>query len=215
MKLGISFFVLLMCTIGAVHSKAVESFGVVGGVNVSSWRTDLDSQDPVSRSDLSIGGFASFRLSSRATLLLEGLYSKKHGDLDVTVESAYANSPQMIQYLTDFEYLEFPVLLQLGKKATNNLEVFFLAGPVLSFELDANFEIILPEGTHAEFETSGFFEGTQSPDLGALFGLGLKSWVKGRPICLSARYNHGVTEVVERFGEPKNRAIILLISVGI
>ncbi len=125
MKWGKLYFALFLCGVFTGNSEAVDSFGIVGGVNISSWATDAESQNPVSRSDLSIGGYASFKISNNAKILLEGLYSRKHGDLELTIQSAFPSPPPTVQHLTNFEYLEFPVLFQLGKTLTKKTEVFY------------------------------------------------------------------------------------------
>ncbi len=209
------YFVLFLCVVISGNSQAVESFGIVGGVNISSWSTDAGNQNPVPRNDLSIGGYTSFKLSNSTEILLEGLYSRKHGDLDLTIESAYPSSPRTAQYLTDFEYLEFPLLLKFGKRFTEKTAAYLMAGPVVSFELNANYEVIFEEGVQFTGESSGEAPGIPSRDIGVLVGVGIETRVLGRTAGFSARYSWGMREVVEHFGGPKNRAIILLFSVGL
>ena len=216
MKWGTLYFILTVFCLFTGETKASGQFGVVGGLNISSWSADVENQDSVARTDFTIGGSATFPLSQGTRLRFEGLYSRKHGDLDLTVYSAYSpGSPREAQYKTDFEYIEFPLLLDLSRGLSKNTRALILLGPVASFKLSSKFEVELPEGTHSTGETSGDLEGAESLDVGGLIGIGLETVAQGRPVGLSVRYNHGLTEVTDGFGGPANRTVSLLFSIGL
>jgi hypothetical protein len=209
--LGGTLFLLIVLP---TPSWAVDSFGVVGGVNVSSWASDAEYQEELQAPGMTIGGYASWAIASNVAVVLEGVYSQRHFDLEQTVRSAYSIPHRIVKFRTQFDYWEFPVLVKMNKPVTNSSSVFLIAGPAVSFEVNAKFEIELPEGTHSAGDTSGELSETRSPDLGAVLGLGFETRLNGRSVALSARYNLGLRKVADPFGEPKNRAFLGLISVG-
>lgn len=211
----VSIAVLLWGVLGTAPAAAVDTFGIVGGINLSKWSGDSDSRDISFRTGPSIGAFASWKFSQSTGFLLEVMYSSKGADVAENIRSAfYPDSPRTVLTKSVLRYLEIPLLLEIDLSAHQETGFFFLVGPVVSFSIGSSFEIILPEGAQIAGETDGKFTDLTSPDIGALVGGGLKIPVGRTSVRFSVRYNHGLRDNGVWWPDSKNRSWMILAGIG-
>lgn len=121
--------VLLLLAPGV--ARAQVSVGVSGGLSLSTLVGDDVDDDAVDRrTGFVVGGFASKALSERVALT-SGLYYAQKGFEDSEVGS---------DFTFKLDYLEVPVLLQLGLLGNETTALSVFAGPSLAFEVGCEIE---------------------------------------------------------------------------
>ncbi len=192
-KLIICFAAALM-TLGAAQSVKAQkvSFGLKGGLNLSTWTQD----DSKFRPGFHVGGFANIRFSSLLALQPEVMYSMEGSNwsfeesITVLGKEYYAKTSTN----TTTHRLAVPVMLQITPIKPLTLEL----GPVFGFNLGMK--------SHTEFETNVAGEQnyetdrTHDSDYYNTFELGLGVGARyniDRHMSIGARYVYGATPLID------------------
>jgi len=178
---------LVLTSLGLAPTWAQEiTFGVKGGVNLSTLQPDLP--DPATRTSLHLGGMAEIAITELFSIQPELLYSsqgvKDESDDDETVR---------------IDYLTLPILGKYYIVDALSIE----AGPQIGFLLSAEFE--------DDGETTDIKNNTKSVDVGFAIGAGYKL---EQGVNFAIRYYLGsdINDIGEDPDKFKNR--VFQISVG-
>ena len=132
-------------------------YGVRIGLNVSGISGDKNiTEYSDSKAGMVLGGVIGLRVSNSAPVFLEsGLYYSekggKRGDVKVSLN-----------------YLEVPILIKYGFKATEDISVFPFLGPYFSMAISGKVKGEADNGKHSSFN-DGYF---RRPDMGFKLGCG-------------------------------------------
>jgi len=110
------------------------SFGIKGGANFSHLKTKNDLTDQNNITGYQVGVFS--RLGAAGIYLQPELYLGSKGNKFIRVEDNSGNEIEA-EGKVKFTTLDLPVLVGT-KIGTNNLNLRFMAGPVISFIVDEN-----------------------------------------------------------------------------
>jgi outer membrane immunogenic protein len=177
----------------AAAAQTPLTFGVKGGVNLATLKTDDDSDNDDLKSLVgAVGGiFLGKQLTDAIGIRAEGLFSQKGAKNEETGEDAKFK----------LTYIDVPVLLTFGPSSSDTTRFNFFTGPQFSFNTKAEFE---ENGT--DFDADDQVKGN---DFAWVAGVGLES---GR-FTADARYAFGLSNIAEGGGEVKNRVFSVMIGV--
>lgn len=180
---------LLLTAAVAVSSLTfAQSFGVKGGMNVSSLSKGADLSDTASKIGFNAGVFMNAPLSSTVSIQPEILYNDLGSKVTQTITAlgnTYTNESSR-----NLGYLSIPVMFQYNATP----EFYLEAGPEFSFLLSANDKF--------KSSTNGSVNGSNITALNKdnfnsfNFGLGLGLGYKFTPsVGINARYVAGFTDI--------------------
>lgn len=151
-------------------------YGVRIGLNVSGIGGDKGSTEySDSKAGMMLGGVIGLKLSSSAPVFLEsGLYYSekggKRGDVKVSLN-----------------YLELPILIKYGIKATEEISVIPFLGPYFSMAISGKVKGETTEGKHSSFDDNYF----RRPDMGFKLGCGAEY----SNLYLELGYEFGIADI--------------------
>jgi hypothetical protein len=205
LRFGFAIVLLAVFLPFTAHAQSTE-FGFKGGVNIASYGGD-DVEDLDSRTGIIVGGSFAFNLSPMFSIQPELLYAMK-GAKDSDASGSFT---------VKHDYLEVPVLarLRIPMAPGSSLRPSVFAGPALGIELSCDLEGE-EGGTTVSASCSDFGLETKTTDFGLLFGGELGLDRGGMRIGLEARYNLGLTSIldVEGASDIKNRAISIMATIA-
>lgn len=178
--------------------RAGPSIATLGGDDI----TDADS-----RTGLNVGAGLTFGISENLGVLVGAAYAQKGAT--ATVDGA--------ENTFKIDYLEIPVLLELGVPTSGSISPRFFLGPAIGAEIGCEVE-----GTEGGVTVSGdcadFGAPIKSVDIGAMGGAGLSMSTGGAmSITLDVFYNLGLSTIDDSADadDVKNRAWSILGGVSI
>lgn len=178
--------------------RAGASIATLGGDDV----TDADS-----RTGLNVGGGLTFGLSENLGVLVGATYAQKGAT--ATGDGA--------EITFKIDYLEIPVLLQLGVPTSGSISPRFFIGPAVGAEIGCEVEGT-EGGVTVSADCSDFGAPVKSVDIGAMGGAGLSMSTGGAmSITLDVFYNLGLSTIDDTSNpdDVKNRAWSILGGVSI
>lgn len=178
--------------------RAGPSIATLGGDDV----TDADS-----RTGLNVGAGLTFGISENLGVLVGGTYAQKGA-------SASGDGAEVTFKI---DYLEIPVLLQLGVPTSGSISPRFFLGPAIGAEIGCEVEGT-EGGVTVSADCADFGAPIKSVDIGAMGGAGLSMNTGGAmSITLDVFYNLGLS-TIDDTADPddvKNRAWSILGGVSI
>jgi hypothetical protein len=175
------------------------SVGVMAGVNLASISgEDISGID--NRTGFLAGVFLTFHVTNTFAIQPEAIYSQK---------GASDNSDPDFKATFKMDYVDFPVLLRFDIPVAGPIRPFFVAGPAFGVQVKC---AIAAEGSGVSAsadcdlvdESSEIQFRKKSFDLSGVAGAGLDFKLGGTTLMVGARYEHGLTDVVQD-GSIKNR----------
>ncbi len=157
--------------VGLVNAQDVK-FGAKAGLNISSWKGDLNGEALESSAGLVLGATAELSLSEKFAIQSELLFSQNG------TNARYQEDKIEVK----LDYISLPVMAKYYLFDGFSLE----AGPQVSFLVKNSYAV-----AGVDIETPGF----KDVDFGANFGLGYR-FENG--ISLQGRYTMGISDVVEQ-----------------
>jgi hypothetical protein len=191
---------LMLVVLGGSHAMAQEaSWGVKGGVNLATLRSDEDPGPEFKyRIGLVAGGFFTWPLGAHFDLQPEALFSQQGATLEATGVEEIA---------IKLDYLAVPILARYKLRPSAKGLVFF-AGPSLGFKLKA--KVTVKAGGQTTTDDIG--ETIAASDYGIVFGAG---WEAGR-LTIDGRYTWGLSDInAEEDAEEKTRHRVIAVLAGI
>jgi hypothetical protein len=161
-----ALLLLLLAFLAPSTASAQVSVGISGGLSLATVTgDDVEDDDVDSRTGILVGGFASFPLSDIISFT-SGLYYVQKG----------AKSNEFGGDATfKFDYLEVPLLLQVGLFDSGKAAVSVFAGPAVAFEIGCKAEA--SDGTDSESidcDSDPLNFETKSLTFDAIFGAGVR-----------------------------------------
>lgn len=166
-----------------------------------------DIPDADSRTGLNVGGGLTFGLSENLGVLVGATYAQKGA-------TAIAEGAEIT---FELDYLEIPVLLQLGVPTSGSISPRFFLGPAVGAEIGCEVEGT-EGGVTVSADCSDFGAPIKSVDIGAMGGAGLSMSTGGAmSITLDVFYNLGLSTIDDSSNpdDVKNRAWSILGGVSI
>jgi hypothetical protein len=205
LRFGFGILLLGLLLPLSVQAQGIE-FGFKGGVNMATYSGD-DVDDAESRLGIIVGGSLAFHVSPMFSIQPELLYAMKGAEFSDPDFSATFKH----------DYLEIPVLarLMIPTGPGSSFRPSLFAGPALGIELSCDLEGE-DEGVTVSASCSDFGIDTKTTDFGLVFGGELGLDRGGMRIGLEARYNLGLTSIldVDGAGDIKNRAISIMATIA-
>lgn len=168
-----------------VHAGA--TFAKVSDVNQASSRTGLD-----------VGASLTAHLPGIMGIQVGAYFEQKGADVN---SGGIAASYKV-------NYVEIPVLLQIGIPSPGPLSAHFLVGPAFGYQANCN---VSAAGISSSCSSLGL--DMKKMDIGAMGGVGATLKAGGLNILLDALYNFGLTDI-ENGGTAKNRAFTIRAGLG-
>lgn len=178
--------------------RAGPSIATLGGDDI----TDADS-----RTGLNVGAGLNFGISENLGVLVGATYAQKGAT--ATGDGA--------EITFKIDYLEIPVLLQLGVPTSGSISPRFFLGPAIGAEIGCEIEGT-EGGVTVSADCSDFGAPIKSVDMGAMGGAGLSMSTGGAmSITLDVFYNLGLSTIDDSADadDVKNRAWSILGGVSI
>lgn len=205
LRFGFAIVLLAMFLPFSVQAQGTE-FGFKGGVNIATYGGD-DGGDFDSRTGIIAGGSFAFNLSPMFSIQPELLYAMK-GATGSDVDGSFT---------VKHDYVEIPLLarLRISTAPGSTLRPSLFAGPALGIELSCDLEGE-DAGTTVSASCSDFGIDTKTTDFGLVFGGELGLDRDGMRIGLEARYNLGLTSILDAdgAGDIKHRAISIMATIA-
>jgi hypothetical protein len=205
LRFGLAIVLLAIFLPFSAQAQSTE-FGFKGGVNIATYGGD-DVEDLDSRTGIIVGGSFAFNLSPRFSIQPELLYAMKGAK----------DSDEFGTLTVKHDFIEIPVLarLKIPMAPGSSLRPSVFAGPALGIELSCDLEGE-DEGVSMSASCSDFGVDTKSTDFGLVFGGELGLDRGGMRIGLEARYNLGLTSILDVEGDSdiKNRAFSIMGTIA-
>jgi hypothetical protein len=181
------------------------SLGVIAGANVA----DQAGQDVFTPHDRIgfIGGVSgAFRLASRWSIQLDGLYVQKGG------RENNDNDPGDLDDELSLEYLEFPLLLKFSFTEGGTRPELFV-GPSFAFELSCSYDAF-PDGSSDPVDCSEAGLQIRSLDVGVAFGADVEIPLGSGQLVIDGRGVVGLSSFDDSDANLDFRNRILALMVG-
>jgi hypothetical protein len=156
------------------------SWGLIGGVNLSSVTGDVDGADKKMKPGFDLGLTMQRRINDMWTFNGEAHWSMK----GVTVEDGGD------ELSVKLNYLEIPLIFR-GMSTSGEMKPFVELGGAAALKMNCDIEA-KSGGVTASVACEDVVGEVKSFDLGLVGGVGLQWMVGGRPWTLGARYNMGL-----------------------
>jgi hypothetical protein len=164
----------------AAPAAAQLSGGVKAGLTFSTIATDPDSEGALgNRIDFAAGGFLVVSRDARATAVVEVLASRRGADIVTPIiDLGFGLGSVRLTYIDVSGLLR----LRVNESAAN--QIYVLAGPTVSFKMDARVNV-------AGFETD-ISDVVEDTDLGLTVGVGVETGL----LLVEGRYTHGLRDIL-------------------
>ncbi len=187
-------------------AAAQARWGFLGGANFASMGQDMEQlgDDFATELEFLLGGDWSATKTSSTGLGLGAYYVLPSSPtLSVQFEAQYvqrgvgfdfASGAQTADTAFKLDYIEIPILLRLSPNPASTTRAVFLVGPVIGFNVGADFEASGAGGSSSVDVSEGFATTT----FGAIGGLGLNVQTGGTSsLLLQARYYLGLANALD------------------
>lgn len=205
----LSTLVITLLIAGGITANAQAqsplSFGLKGGLNIadiSGPDTDTDTRTGIT------GGLAVYlNLPALPIGIESGVYYSQKGTSYSDSDPDFGNYEETLK----LDYIEVPVLARLSFATPGPIGPFFVAGPYIGFNINAQ-----AEGTDDGFDfDEDISEVVNSTDVGLMFGAGLDFNLGVTALNAQARYSIGLTNVYDFDLDDTYRNSVFSIVVGI
>lgn len=180
-----------------IPAEAQHRIGIVGGLNLATFDTELAPNEKLSTyTGIGVGGILDLRLANNVVLHFEPMYLQKGAKLE-TVEL------QDVELKIKLSYIELPALLKLafGKGASRP---YLLAGPAIGFMSSAKIAARTSGTPEVAVDAKQFFKDI---DFNLAFGAGL-SFAAGRnDIFVEGRYAAGIANIAESITDEQGTVV--------
>ncbi|UJF29208.1 PorT family protein [Kaistella sp. 97-N-M2] len=166
-----------------------QSFGVKGGMNVSSLSNDAGLDDSSSKIGFNAGVFLNAPIATNFSIQPEVLYNNLGSKVTLT-DFDINNDNYTAEYARHLDYISVPVMFQYNATPSFYLE----AGPQFSFLIDARDKYkSTKNGSTTDSDTRDLnTDSFNTFDFGV--GLGAGYWITPK-FGINARYNAGFTDI--------------------
>ena len=187
----ISVFVGMLLTLFMVlPANAQVNFGVLGGINLSSYDIDpLEGGLELSNfTAFGFGGVLDYCFNEFITLHIEPMYLQK------------GVNGEWSMYKTEMKlaYLEIPLMLKYAF-GSSEIKPYLMAGPTIGYLLSAKGKV----SGGGYLEEDDMKDVSKSFDFGLGFGVGVSVPISNNSIFLEARYALGLTNVNDDPDDPE------------
>jgi hypothetical protein len=197
--------VLIIAFILVGYSVSYAQFaggGIKGGVNFANLSGEhAESANTEAILGYMFGGYVRFSIGDRLSIQPEMHLSLKGAEGDTL----------WVHGTVDLYYLDFPILLRYDALRMENITSSIFAGPVVSYNLDANAST---EYGGQEY-TMDIGSSVKGYDVGFVFGVEAGMPMGKNMFTLETRYSMGLIKLdaTEQDADFKNRGIIILIGL--
>jgi len=192
---------LIPAMASAQATPSAVTFGVKGGVALSTLSSTDSPLTPATLTSPTVGAFVTFRLTRHLAIQPEALYARK---------GAREGAAEEILSFTETErltYLAVPVFARLSFASEGRVRPYVLAGPEFGFRLAAT---ETGEIAGAEAGSDDVSENFRRTDIGVALGAG----VEVRRFLVEGRYTMGLTNIdATGLTTVKNRVFAILAGV--
>lgn len=194
---------LVLVASQAFAAAGTTAFGVKAGLNIASVHgDDADDMLPVgwdSRVAFSVGAFTEIPINGMLSFQPELLYAMKGAK--ATVED--------VEITWKLSYIEIPMLFKVNVPMAGAARPFLVVGPEVGFKTTSK---LAGEGGGYSVEMD--LENVKGTDLGMIIGGGVGFPFMNRMACLEARYDLGLTTIVDvEDVDVKNNAISIMVGI--
>ncbi|MDO9391558.1 MAG: porin family protein [bacterium] len=171
---------VVLLGLGSLVSAQGLSFGIKGGLNLSSVNGDW-AQGAESRSGLAAGGYLTLSLLPSFAIQPEVLYSQKGCKLS----GDNAGVPWVGEYRIN--YAELPVMVKYSFGIL--IKPYILAGPYYAVKVGSSYELAEGDSTW-----TGSMDNVKDSDLGFVVGAGVSTPIK---LSFEARYSNSFSTIIK------------------
>lgn len=189
MLIGFSAIILIALLSHHAWAQLPIGYGIKGGVNFSSIRTDAKGLDLSSRSGIVVGGFLKLDIPGPLAIQPEILFTQKGSKTDTAMAGAGNTGASDLK--VKISYLEIPVLIKYDIALTGPVSPGLFFGPALSYKLSEDFPSAAIGGDITNEDV------VKNTDLSLVIGGGLGFNLVVTEITVDARYTLGLTNIVD------------------
>mgnify|MGYP000869589034 CR=1 FL=1 len=167
-----------------------SGWGIKGGMNIAKFDGD-DADGFDSKKGLVFGIFKNTPVSGTTSIQWELLYTMKGAHFEYDYEYYYKQVYE-IDIDFNFNYLELPVLYKFNLSANSSVLPNLYIGGAAAYNIEAELEASMDGETETEdYDYASEFE------FGFIVGGGVEIPLRKGSFILDARYNHGLTSVID------------------
>ena len=174
-----------------------------------------------SKAGLGLGAYMSINISKYFAIQPEILYMQKGGQHDMSFEIDFGGQliSADVELDANLNYLEIPILAKVKVPTASSITPFFIAGPAVAFNIDAEAEITVTatvDGyTESETGTEDIKDEISDTDVGIIFGGGAEFDLGTVNLFFDVRYNIGLLNVDDiGVNDIKNRAFSFIAGIS-
>ncbi len=219
-----SLFILSLST-SVLAFEGVE-LGFKGGLNLAktsgeTYIDDLGDVEFESKAGIGLGAFISININQYFAIQPEILYMQKGGQKDMPLLIDVGGGQLVnvdVEMDANLNYLEIPILAKVKVPTGSSITPFFIVGPAVAFNIDAEAEITVSADINGYFEESAkedIKDEITDTDLGIIFGGGAEFGLGAVNIFFDVRYNIGMLNIDDiGVNDIKNRAISFMTGIS-
>lgn len=192
MKKNLVIVCMVLCSL-FIGQTVFAEIGIKAGANFA---TVSDSDEGETKTGLIFGVYYAYDLNDSFAIQPELLY----------IQNGVKVSDSGATLKWNFDYLVIPVLAKYKFEASETVKPYIMAGPYLGFKLSAKIK-----GESDDVSLEADIDEAKGTDFGVVFGGGVGVTMGSGQLLLEARYNLGLSEIMEDYTS-KNRSFSLMVG---